>query len=411
MDLEEKSTEEGNNDTRLIWCDDFTVEGKVDASKWRFECGGHGWGNQELQCYTDSPSNARVEEGVLRIEARKEDTNGRSYSSARLVSKFSCMPPSPKRGVRVEVRAKLPSGRGTWPAIWMLPTEWRYGEWPKSGEIDIMECVGWDMDRIHASVHTGSFNHMRGTQKTSTTMIKDSSTNFHTYTLDWHTNWLTVSIDGDALFTFTHSQKDFNEWPFDQPFHLLLNIAVGGTWGGKHGVDDNIFPQQMQVETVKIFDIPTLHPFPPNHPLPSSSVSPVVLSSLQEKPVFIRSCTHKLYLGSTPNGNVDTTDVCEGWQQWHVINAGDGRVFLEAITHQRVLGSTPDRKVDTTDVREGWQHWELIPVSPTMTTASTSTAVSRCYVRSVCHGLYLGSTPERKVDTTDVKEEDRKSVV
>ena len=135
-----------------------------DASKWGYDAGGHGWGNKELQFYTKQrKENARVENGHLIIEARREDWEGRHYTSARLITKGK----GDWTYGRVEVSAKLPSGRGTWPAIWMLPTGWEYGNWPSSGEIDIMEHVGFDADVVHASVHTKSYNHSINTHKTA----------------------------------------------------------------------------------------------------------------------------------------------------------------------------------------------------------------------------------------------------
>src|SRR5690349_14056129 len=161
---------------QLVWSDEFNSAGLPDPSKWSYDVGAHGWGNKELQNYTDRrKENARVENGVLIIEARRDGTEAQPYSSARLVSK--------NKGDwtygRFEVRAKLPSGRGTWPAIWMLPTQRSYGGWPKSGEIDIMEHVGFDPDMVHASVHTSAYNHTINTQKTAQIKIPTSRSEFN----------------------------------------------------------------------------------------------------------------------------------------------------------------------------------------------------------------------------------------
>ncbi|MEJ2503896.1 MAG: glycoside hydrolase family 16 protein, partial [Gemmatimonadota bacterium] len=140
---------------RQVWADEFDTPGLPDTLRWSYDVGGHGWGNEELQYYTEArQANARVEDGHLIIEARRDSVGGREYSSARLVTKGK----GDWQYGRFEARAKLPSGRGTWPAIWMLPTEWRYGGWPESGEIDIMEHVGHDPDVVHATVHTGAYN-------------------------------------------------------------------------------------------------------------------------------------------------------------------------------------------------------------------------------------------------------------
>ena len=160
----------------LVWADEFNSKGLPDSTRWGYDVGGTGWGNNELQYYTSKrKENASVNNGHLIIEARKEDFSSMKYTSARLVSKNK----GDWKYGRIEVRAKLPKGRGIWPAIWMLPTKWAYGGWPKSGEIDIMEFVGYIPDSIFGSVHTERYNHSIGTQKTAFTMVPDCSENFH----------------------------------------------------------------------------------------------------------------------------------------------------------------------------------------------------------------------------------------
>jgi licheninase len=159
---------------------------------------------------------------------------------------------------RVEVRAKLPSGRGTWPAIWMLPTEWRYGGWPHSGEIDIMEHVGFDPDIVHATVHTGAYNHAAGTQRGAQIEVPTARAAFNVYAIEWAPEEIRGYVNDTHYFTFenerlTDPSAGAPEWPFDQPFHLLLNIAVGGTWGGAQGVDPEVFPQQLVVDYVRVY--------------------------------------------------------------------------------------------------------------------------------------------------------------
>src|SRR4026208_2586222 len=153
---------------RLVWSDEFDYNGLPDPKKWSYDVGGHGWGNKELQYYTERrKENARVENGKLIIEARRDSWEGHEYTSARLVTKGK----GDWTYGRFEVKAKLPSGRGTWPAIWMLPTERSYGEsyWPDNGEIDIMEHVGYDPDVVHGSAHTKAYYHSINTQKTAKT--------------------------------------------------------------------------------------------------------------------------------------------------------------------------------------------------------------------------------------------------
>jgi beta-glucanase (GH16 family) len=233
----------------LVWADEFDYTGLPDNSKWTFEVGGGGWGNNELEYYTDKRlENARVADGVLTIEARKESFGGREYTSARMVSR--------QKGDwlygRIEVRAKLPSGIGTWPAIWMMPTESAYGGWPNSGEIDIMEHVGYDPNVVHASIHTDAYNWPEGTQKSSTLTVADVFNTFHVYALEWSPQKIDVYVDNTKYFTFMSSQN-YQEWPFDKQFYLILNIAVGGNWGGVQGVDDAAFPTRMEIDYVRVY--------------------------------------------------------------------------------------------------------------------------------------------------------------
>lgn len=232
-----------------VWADEFAYTGPPDPAKWGYDTGGHGWGNNELQHYTNALGNAQVAAGKLTITARKEEFGGNQYTSARLVTK--------NKGDflygRFEVKAKLPTGRGTWPAIWMLPTDWAYGDWPKSGEIDIMEHVGYDQNRVHVTVHTEAYNHSIKTQKGQSTVVPTASTQFHVYRADWTPYAVRGYIDDALVFTFVNEGKGAATWPFDKSFHLLLNIAVGGNWGGAQGVDPTVYPQTMEVEYVRVY--------------------------------------------------------------------------------------------------------------------------------------------------------------
>lgn len=249
--------EEDNMDYKLVWSDEFDYEGMPDESKWGYDIGtgSNGWGNQELQYYTDE-GNAWVEDGKLVIELRKEEKEGCEYTSARLVTKGK----GDWTYGKIEVCAKLPSGRGTWPAIWMLPTDWVYGGWPASGEIDIMEHVGYDPDVIHGSIHTQSYYHSIGTQKTNTVTVPGVSDDFHVYGLEWLPDKIKISVDGEAYFSFTPTDfvenPTYKEWPFDEKMHLILNIAFGGGWGGCMGIDDEILPQRMEVDYVRVYQSP-----------------------------------------------------------------------------------------------------------------------------------------------------------
>ena len=233
-----------------VWQDDFDTPGLPDASKWSYDVGGGGWGNNELQYYTNGvPENAKVENGKLVITAKKETVGGMNYSSARLVTR--------NKGDflygRIEVNARIPGGRGTWPAIWMLPTDFAYGNWPKSGEIDLMEHVGYDMNRIHFTVHTEAYNHMLNTQRSANRVIGTATTAFHKYRVDWTPYAVRGYFDDELVFTFVNEGAGYTKWPFDKRFHVLLNIAVGGDWGGAQGVDDSVFPVAMEVDYVRVY--------------------------------------------------------------------------------------------------------------------------------------------------------------
>lgn len=242
-------------DRKLVWSDEFNTPGTPDPAKWDYDLGDGcpnvcGWGNNELEYYTKDSKNVRVENGNLIIEARKETIKGKPYTSARIVSR--------KKGDwtygRFEIRAKLPRGNGTWPAIWMLSTDWKYGGWPASGEIDIMEHVGYDPGVIHGTIHTEAYNHVKGTQKEGKVTSADAQDKFHVYIVDWTESKMEFFVDDKLYHTVTRDAKDdYKGWPFDQRFHLIMNIAVGGNWGGQKGVDENIWPQRMEVDYVRVY--------------------------------------------------------------------------------------------------------------------------------------------------------------
>ncbi len=236
----------------LVWADEFDYVGLPDSLKWSYDTEGNdwGWGNQEEQFYTKRRlANAEVKNGRLYITTIKENYKDRKFTSARLITKGK----GDWLYGKVEISAKLPQGRGLWPAIWMLPTDWKYGGWPASGEIDIMENVGFMPDTILASVHTKSYHHSIGTQRSDTLTIPSCYDEFHTYQLEWEPAELRAYIDGQHFFTFQNEGTGTDAWPFDQRFHLLLNVAVGGTWGGAKGIDSTIFPRSMEVDYVRVY--------------------------------------------------------------------------------------------------------------------------------------------------------------
>lgn len=238
-------------ETTPTWSDEFDYSGAPNTAKWGYDIGGDGWGNNELQYYTNSINNASVGNGVLTITARKEKMEGKDYTSARVISKGK----GDFLYGRFEVKAKLPTGKGTWPAIWMLPTDWAYGGWPKSGEIDIMEHVGYDQDKVHVTVHTEAYNHSIGTQNGKQKVVPGASTDFHTYRIDWTPYAIRGFIDGEKMYEFINEGKGSAVWPFDKRFHLLLNVAFGGNWGGAQGVDPSVLPQKMDVDYVRVYKL------------------------------------------------------------------------------------------------------------------------------------------------------------
>lgn len=236
----------------MVWSDEFDVDGAPDSMKWSYETGGHGWGNQELQYYTDG-ENVEVKDGKLVIEVRKESVGDNPFTSTRMISKNK----GDWRYVKIEVVAKVPENLGTWSAIWMLPTVSQYGGWPKSGEIDIMEHVTQDQDKIFGTVHTSKFNHKIGTQKGFSSRVEDVNGTFHTYAIEWLPDQIRFSIDGTFKYRFMPSLylncPNYMEWPFDVPFHLILNVAVGGSWGGAKGVAEDGWPVSMEIDSIRVY--------------------------------------------------------------------------------------------------------------------------------------------------------------
>lgn len=232
----------------LVWNDEFN-KANIDLSKWEHEVNGDGGGNNELQFYTALPTNSFIQDGKLVIKAIQENYQNRNFTSARLRSKYK----GDWLYGRIEAYAKIPTGKGTWPAIWMLPTDWEYGGWPQSGEIDIMEHVGYDPNVVHGSIHTLAYNHTIGTQKTAKLTIPTATTAFHKYAIEWFEDRIDFYIDNTKYFTFNNENKGWQYWPFDKRFHLILNLAVGGNWGGAQGIDPAAFPAQMEIDYVRVY--------------------------------------------------------------------------------------------------------------------------------------------------------------
>ena len=239
----------------LVWADEFDADGKPDPQRWCYDTGGSGWGNHELQYYTPG-DNADIANGLLTIEVRKESLGGMDYTSCRMATR--------KLGdwlyCKVEARAKLPSGVGTWPAVWMLPTDWAYGAWPASGEIDIMEHVGYDPNVIVQSVHTDRYH--GASPKNHSVRVEGVCEEFHTYGLEWLPDMIIFSVDGET--TWTYRPTDYSSaptkelWPFDKRMHLLVNFAFGGDWGGYAGIDEGCLPAQYEVDYIRVYQSPEI---------------------------------------------------------------------------------------------------------------------------------------------------------
>lgn len=240
---------------RLVWSDEFDatkVASFPDSKKWDYEVGGGGWGNKERQYYVpayyQTDTTAFVQNGILNIRAFKleEPVDSYQYISARMTTKENW-----KYGY-FEGRMKLPEGIGTWPAFWMLPINLE--TWPLDGEIDIMEHVGSYPDSIHISIHTQKYNHAIGTQKTAITKTENSQSEFHVYGLEWTPYIIKGYIDGVECFSYANDgMGDKETWPFDAPFNVKLNMAIGGGFGGQKGVDDSCFPATFQVDYVRVY--------------------------------------------------------------------------------------------------------------------------------------------------------------
>lgn len=240
-------------DAKLVWSDEFDGDA-LSTEKWLFETGAHGWGNNEWQNYV-ADSNVEVSDGTLKIIAEKVGSGQKvgDYTSTRLNSKETFT------FGRMEIRAKIPEhkGNGIWPALWMLGNDIQTVGWPQCGEIDMMEYVSFDPNTVHFTIHSTANNHTNGTQKGSGPITLETiEEEFHNYGLLWTDDYLKFYIDeiDNVVFTFEKpNAPNAQNWPFSKPFYFLMNIAVGGSWGGQQGVNDAIFPAVMEVDYVRVY--------------------------------------------------------------------------------------------------------------------------------------------------------------
>jgi beta-glucanase (GH16 family) len=253
---------------KLTHSDEFDYAGAPRSSMWNADLWPARVVNDEDQAYTNNPRNLRVEDGYLIIEAHKEALDNAQYTSARIhtLGKVDFL------YGRIEVRAKLPQGMGTWPAIWMLPSApFRYATqceegdawqgsadcdaWPNSGEIDIMEHVGYEMGHVHGTVHNEAYYWAKWEQRKGRIIVDDVDEAFHVYAMEWTPERIDVFLDDTLYFTYVNEHDGWRSWPYDHPFHLILNVAVGGMWGrAGGGIDDTVFPQRMVVDYVRFFE-------------------------------------------------------------------------------------------------------------------------------------------------------------
>ena len=225
----------------MVWSDEFNTSGSPDPTKWGYDLGGGGWGNNEAEYYTSRSENVTISDGILKIILKKESYQGSEYTSARLLTKGKF---SFKYG-KIEVRAKLPAGGGTWPAIWLLGDNLSSVGWPACGEIDIMEHVGNQLNRIFTTLHHPG--HSGGNGDGSSLVIANATTEFHVYSLEWSPTTIKSFVDNVPIFTFTNS----GNLPFNQNFFIILNVAMGGNFGG--AIDPVFTNAQMEIDYVRVY--------------------------------------------------------------------------------------------------------------------------------------------------------------
>lgn len=261
----EDSMEPTPDEWQLVWSDEFDGD-VVDDQKWNKLLWRPGWVNNELQAYTAETNNIFIENGNLVLQALYQpgytgtDYQGNTYTTDYTSGRLNTDEKSEWTYGRYEIRAKLPDGRGSWPAIWMLGSSISTIGWPACGEIDIMEHVGFDEGIIHASIHTTDYNHNLGTQKSGSITIPTVTDSFHVYTLEWTPNYLNFMVDDTPYhFVYNDSEEDPSKWPFDENAYIILNVAVGGDWGGAQGVDNGAIPMQMLIDYVRVYEASDQH--------------------------------------------------------------------------------------------------------------------------------------------------------
>lgn len=247
-----KNDDEGGRFPSLVWSDEFNGTA-LDGSAWTFETGDGcpnlcGWGNNELEYYTDRAENLFFRDGAMVIEARRESMGTRNYTSAKIVSRGKKV----IRYGRLEIRAKLPAGKGIWPAFWLLPQQNVFGGWPRSGEIDMMEYLGHETNKVYGTVHYGPGP---GSTQISRNYVLPSGTfssDFHVFALEWEADEIRWYVDGNLFSTVNKSAFGTLNYPFNEDFFIIINLAVGGNWPGNPDAT-TVFPQQLVVDYVRLY--------------------------------------------------------------------------------------------------------------------------------------------------------------
>jgi len=243
--VEAPAAPEENERWELVWSDEFDGDA-INAENWTYDLGAGGWGNNELQSYTDRAENARLEDGILVIEAREEDYRGSDYTSARVKTQFL---QSWTYG-RVEARLQLPTGQGVWSAFWMLGDDITSSGWPDSGEIDIMENIG-DPNTVYGTIHGPGYSGGDGVGSSYTSSALALDEDFHTYAIEWQPGEISWYVD-DVLYNTISDADVSGAWVYDHNFFIILNLAIGGLWPG-YPDETTVFPQQLLVDYVRVY--------------------------------------------------------------------------------------------------------------------------------------------------------------
>ena len=233
----------------LVWNDEFDEGTTLDPAHWTHEVKGSGWVNNELQNYVNHQTSSgkavtEIRDGSLHINCFKEGGkvySGRVYAHVKQGWKYGY----------IEGRIKLPKGKGTWPAFWMMPVN--YTGWPDSGEMDIMEEVGYHPDYVSSSLHANAHVHTNNTQVTKEMYCAGAEGEYHVYAMEWTHERITTYVDGKVLLTYNNRGLGHDDWPYDAPFYVILNLAWGGSWGGSQGVDESALPVTMSVDYIRVF--------------------------------------------------------------------------------------------------------------------------------------------------------------